>query len=477
MRNFILFSCFLSFLSVCPATAQITPDDIQNIRHSGLRVIDIQTVNNEIPTCDYAEAPEGSMGYTCINQTKVPCRICITQNDQTLYDSGDYEKSVSGATIKINGNTSTLNNNKPYKLKLQTSADLLLRGDDKYSDKKWRLIKDAVTMKTMIGLKLSELMGFDWTPAYTPCNVFLNGDYQGCYLLIESVEQNNNCRINVDTTTGYIVERDAYWWKESHYFTTDYFASSKSYRWTWKYPDEDDVTNEQEDYIIDYINQAEQSINDGTYEQYIDVESFARWILAHDILGTWDSGGSNLYVTKYDNTTDSRLQMPVLWDFDTIFGMDEAEFSRYHDRSNDFYYPDLFNNRNPRFTETYKQLWNDIKPTLFSQLSEFISAYPYSDEGKALQLSREYYTKRWDCELNTVNEDADYAINWLDKHLTSLDPMINQIVNSHFSILNSPNTQKSIYTLSGHKLSSINYKLSTINNSFYIVDGKKYLSR
>ena len=152
MRNFILLICFLSFLSVCPVTAQITADDIQDIRHSGLRVIDIQTVNDELPTCDYAEAPEGSMGYTCINQTKVPCRIVITHDDQTLYDSGDYEKSVSGATIKINGNTSTLNNNKPYKLKLQKSADLLFRGDDKYADKNWRLIKDAVTMKTMIVL-------------------------------------------------------------------------------------------------------------------------------------------------------------------------------------------------------------------------------------------------------------------------------------------------------------------------------------
>ena len=91
MRNIILLLCFLSFLSVCPVTAQITADDIQNIRHSGLRVIDIQTVNDELPTCDYAEAPEGSMGYTCINQTKVPCRVIITHDDQILYDSGDYE--------------------------------------------------------------------------------------------------------------------------------------------------------------------------------------------------------------------------------------------------------------------------------------------------------------------------------------------------------------------------------------------------
>lgn len=186
------------------------------------------------------------MGYTCINQTKVPCRVVITMLNDTLYDSGEYEKSISGATIKINGNTSSFQNNKPYKLKLQKKADLLIRNDDKYKDKNWRLLKDAYTLKTMIGLKVNELIGLPWTPRYRPCNVFLNGDYQGCYLIIESVERNSDCRLDVDKKTGYIVERDAYWWKEEHYFSTNYFEPHKGYRWTWKYPDEEDVTPEQE---------------------------------------------------------------------------------------------------------------------------------------------------------------------------------------------------------------------------------------
>jgi hypothetical protein len=67
----------------------------------------------------------------------------------------------------------------------------------------------------------------------------------------------------------------------------------------------------------------EESLVGPQYAERIDVESFARWLLAHDILGTWDSYGSNLFIARYD-TLDSKVRMPVLWDFDTIFRMEGA---------------------------------------------------------------------------------------------------------------------------------------------------------
>lgn len=445
--------------------------DFSFIKSLGLQVVNITTQNGEPPTCDYAEAPEGCMGYTCINQTKVPCRVVITMLNDTLYDSGEYEKSVSGATIKINGNTSSFQNNKPYKLKLQKKADLLIRNDDKYKDKNWRLLKDAYTLKTMIGLKVNELIGLPWTPRYRPCNVFLNGDYQGCYLIIESVERNSDCRLDVDKKTGYIVERDAYWWKEEHYFSTNYFEPYKGYRWTWKYPDEEDVTPEQENYIKNYINQAEESIKNGTYERYIDVMSFARWMLAHDIMGTWDSGGSNLYVMKYDNTENSLLQMANMWDFDTIFSVGEYKFSNYHNGDYDFYYPALFNSSNKTFIKAYQQLWNEIKPTLFEQLTDFINQYAASEEAKALQLSREQYTKRWNYELDSVDKNAQDAIAWFSTHLSFLDEAISQL-NTETSIQNihsDKDTNEQMYNLSGTKV-------NTPNRSKIIIKGhKKYI--
>jgi len=446
-----------------------TDFSFENISKIGLPVVSVITLNGEEPVCDYVTHPEGSMGESITNATKVPCRIIITKNQDILFDSGDYEKNVSGATIKINGNTGAYHDNKPYKIKLQVKEDLLLRGDKKYKDKEWRLLKDARTLNTMIGLKMNELIGMPWTPSYMPCNVFINNDYRGCYLLIESVKRNSDSRLNVDENTGFIVERDPYWWNESIYFSTDYFNMSNGYRWTWKYPDEDDVTEEITEYVQSSINRAEKSIKEGNYEQYIDVNSFVSWILAHDILGTWDSGGSNLYLMRYDN--NSLLQMANMWDFDTIFWMNKDSFSRYHTESYDYYFPLLFNNVNTTFLYAYINKWNKIKDIIPQQIIDFIKEFADSEEGKALQLSREYYTKRWNKELTTVSEDVENVTDWFNNHLPWLDTTINNMskpTGISTTYLNQNAHSSSIFDIHGKQM-------NTPQKGINIINGKKIL--
>ena len=452
-----------------------TDFSLQNICQLGLPVVSITTVDNEEPTCEYVTHPEGSMGEGITNATKVPCRIVILNGENTVYDSGDYVKGESGATIKINGNTSAYHDNKPYKIKLQAKADLLFRGNKKYKDKEWRLLKDARTLNTMIGLKMNELMGLPWTPAYQACNVFINNDYRGCYLLIESVKCNNDCRLDVDKQTGFIVERDPYWWNEDVYFDTDYFAVNNSYRWTWKYPDEDDVTEEQTLHVQACLNQAEKSIKEGNYEEKIDVNSFASWVLAHDILGTWDSGGSNLYVMKYDNTDETLLQMANMWDFDTIFSIPNGSFSRIHTGAVDFYFNALFSSNNKAFVRTYKEKWNAVKGNIAQQVIDFINQYAASEEGQALQTSREYYSARWDKELSTVSEDAEEMTEWFTNHMPLLDVAISNLDDGTSSIhdlkLNDDTDNTNItYNLKGQQV-------ITPRKGIYIVNGKKLMVR
>lgn len=455
MKRKLILLIFILFC-INEVIAQNTDFSQENIDKIGLKVIHIETENNEEPECEFAEAPEGCMGMTSINAKKVKCRIYITLKGDTLYDSEMFEKNQSGATIKINGNTSAyfaIPGNYPYKIKLQKKADLLNRNNERFDDKEWRLINDGYTLNTIIGLKISELLQFSWTPAYTPCNVFINGDYRGCYLLIESVKRNKDCRINVDKTSGYIVERDPYWWKENRFFTTNYFASSKGYRWTWKYPDEDDVLPEQEDYITQFINDTEQSILNGTYSNYIDIKSFAKWILAHDILGSKDSGGTNLYVAKYDDTPNSLLEMPVLWDFDSNFRMEPGEFSKCHNNAGDFYFYNLFNNTNNSFTSKYKELWLQIKPTLLSTITQYILSITDSEYGRALESSRMLHYNRWGyTPYETIGELAQEAINWFNNHLDKLDVNINKLADNTSISAIKTKEKFDVYNLLGNKV-------------------------
>jgi hypothetical protein len=254
----------------------------------------------------------------------------------------------------------------------------------------------------------------------------INGDYRGCYLLIETVKRNKDCRIDVDKQTGAIVERDPYWWSEDRYFSTRHLAKNNRYRWTWKYPDRDDVTTKQETYIKDYIEQAESSIKNGVYVGLIDTESFARWILTHDILGTKDSGGSNIFVSKYDNTDASRLKMPVLWDYDSNFGVEPESFSQCH-YSDSYYFPYLFNSPNKAFVNTYKKIWNEVKTTLRPQLETYLRDYLMSEEAIALNKSRDLYHERWHIYTKTPMERVVKAIEWFRDHLLLLDKEIEQM--------------------------------------------------
>ena len=134
---------------------------LSDIISKGLPVLYIQTVDSEEPTCDYVSAPAGCMGKTIANATKVPGRMVIYQHidesDSVLYDSGDYEKDVSGMTIRIRGNSSAYGTKKPYKIKLQKKKDLLFRGDEAtYKDKDWLLLKYDYLL-AMAGFKVNSM--------------------------------------------------------------------------------------------------------------------------------------------------------------------------------------------------------------------------------------------------------------------------------------------------------------------------------
>lgn len=303
----------------------------------GLPVLQIETVNHEEPAYEEADAPEGCLGAGIKNATKVPGRVVIeTLDDGIVFDSGEYLEKESGMTIKVRGNTSArYNPKKPYKIKLQKKADMLCRGNNLFRDKNWLLLR-ADNLNTVIGFKVSEILNMQWTPGYQFVNVIFNDDYRGLYLLTEAVERNTDCRIDVDKSTGFIAEFDAYWWNEDFYIPSGLYSPELSY--TFKYPDAEDITTEQANYFTSVLQSAEQAVREGGYSSVIDENSFAKYIIAMDILGNIDGAGSNLYFTKYDNTTTSLLKIDCLWDFDNILKCNDA-WSANHTH---FIFKDLF---------------------------------------------------------------------------------------------------------------------------------------
>lgn len=394
---------------------------------TGLPLAIISTINAQEPTCDYVEHPKDCLGRAIQNATKVPGRLKIAKLNQLLYDSGDYDSGKSGITMKIRGNTSAYTPKKPYKLKLQSKTDLLFRGNnEKYDDKDWLLLKyDG--LNSLIGLKVNELMNLQWTPSFSFINVIINGDYRGLYMITESVKRNEKCRLNV-SKDGFIIEYDPYWWNENiwfkSYFTDHYYNGAMNY--TFKYPDSDDIVDEQIEYISSYMDEIESRIiKNSSYEELIDVRSWASWLLAHDILGSADGAGSNIYMTKYDRTDKSLVQMANLWDFDGIYYGEN--YSTIHVWNGTFFHMFFNSWANKSFLNEYKDIWNKITPSLFDNIDIFLDSQNPA-LSKTVDLSLIYDSQRWRVNNASVGERIQYAKKWFSQRKSFLEdrlPMLN----------------------------------------------------
>ena len=432
----------LAFLlvSLTMVISSVRAVDIEELRLLKIPVMIVKTVNGEMPTCDFIEAPRGCDGITSANQTKVPARMLLMLGSDTLYDSGEYLKDVSGLTIRIRGNTSGyVRPMKPYKLKLQKKADLLSRGDDRYKDKNWVLL-NYYYYNPIVANKILDLLDFGWHPECEFVNLFLNNDYQGLYILSESIRRNADCRVNVSKNEGFLFENDPYWWNDSVY--ADAPAIDNKYKFTFKYPDPDEISKEQVNYISSLMNDVELSILDGTYPQRIDVNSFAKWLLLHDIIGTHDSGGSNMYLSLYDSLSKVRMASP--WDFDSSLNPEHKDsWSKIHE-DRIFYFPYLLSNTNTLFSEEYSHLWNSMKNDIFSEITQFLSIIKESDIAGDITTSRRYTLERWyeaDDERYSsykVEDEIEILKNWFEERKSWLDENVIEFDSGAYEITHSP---------------------------------------
>ena len=456
---------------ICGATVdqeEIIYSDVVAAAYTGLPILKIETVDHEEPTADYYKT------YTIMNATKVPSSMQIINGDgETIYNSGEYVKKESGLTIKLRGNTSAFTPKKPYKLKLQKKEDLLAnligRNDKKCKDKDWVLLKDGTSLKTFVGLTVADIAGTSWTPDFAYVNVIMNGIYRGVYMLIESVNQSEK-RVNV-ADNGYIIEVDTYYFIEPYYFRTN---SNRTI--TFKYPDEDDIEENREliTFIKNYMDEVENKIQDGNYEDYINTESFARWQLIHDILGSKDYKGSNIYMTKYDNTTPeapyedgtwSKIAMSTPWDFDGIYSMENSWAKQHYSDRN--YTTSLLTNQNSAFFDSYKEQWENIADNVWSELSAKLNDLK-NDIGEDINISRQLDAVKWNTSFKTVEQDIATAQKWFTSRTEWLNSAIDGMKKVLFPDFDNFNIIQKIYDGTDNVEYSGNI---TIKNTSSITEG------
>lgn len=418
MKRLIYVVLFFALFGHRAGAFVITPE----MQATCLRTVVISTVGGEEPVCESVVAPEGSWGIGITNVNKVPGRVLVLEPDgSAVYDSGEYLKKESGMTVKVRGNTSARFAKKPFKIKLEKKGDMMGRGDKSLNDKNWVLLTSGNNLY-QLGFLIGKWIGMSWAPACEYVHLVMNDDYRGVYILAEAVERNAECRIVTDES-GFVAERDPYWWNEDGQYLPS--GWHPQFNWTMKYPDFEDLTDATADYISEVLRNFENIITTENYEDLIDVDSFCKWLIAQDILGTSDGGGTNFYLARKDDMSSSRLYVPVLWDVDS--GEDTVDaWSNVHYES---MIAPLFNNRNTAFSRRYVELYRELSPSVWRNVESLVAELR-SGEWEGFDKAAQLNNGRWgDSAVQySSSENADHMEwwfparkKWLDKAVDALE--------------------------------------------------------
>ncbi|CAN5156628.1 hypothetical protein BH09BAC5_BH09BAC5_10220 [soil metagenome] len=244
--------------------------------------------------------------------------------------------------IEIRGNYSASLPQLPYDFETRdvngNGVDDTILGMPTEND--WCLIamyNDKSFMRNMLSYNSFSDMGH-WGPRNKLCEVVLNGEYQGVYVLTETIKRDQN-RVNIaklqvtditypNVSGGYILKTD--YWDNSNSWLLNYHPidhQNFDVHMDYFYPKPALIVPQQQTYIQTFINDYETALygpnftdTANGYRKYISVRSFMDYFLVNELSRNVDGFKKSCYFYKEkDNTTTGaigKLKAGPVWDFD-----------------------------------------------------------------------------------------------------------------------------------------------------------------
>ena len=252
------------------------------------------------------------------NEDYVNCKVSLCA-DETSYSFENLE-----AGIRLRGNDTRLYYpKKPYRIKFDKKISIY--GEQK--NKSWVLLalyNDYSLIKDYMAFSMADkVMEEDFVPSHNFVDLYLNGEYQGVYLLTDQVNEKSG-RLDVEcdftensTEVPFFVELDHRAPEEGEE-GKDWFAIGDKY-YAIKYPSADErYTKEQFEYIEAYIKKVDSlmkkpNVTINELEEYIDVDSFVNYYIVQEAMGQMEINWKSVYMSK---SVDGKLKMGPVWDFD-----------------------------------------------------------------------------------------------------------------------------------------------------------------
>ena len=256
----------------------------------------------------------------------------------TIPAAATPELALTGK-IRGRGNVTWLQPKKPYKVQLAKDSAYAALADvlGMPKSRNWALLADYLDrslMRNQLAFTLgnSSLFaeGLKYTPQTVRVEVWLNGEYEGLYTLVQDVRVDTD-RLDLktmganDVDGGYLVEVD--WPLDcyndgainlQHHTPQDVHVCLKT-------PDETAATPAQVAWIGHYIDAAERDLYERNATDRLNLTSYADWYLLNEYLRNYDAAFfSSDYMWKDTAAAaipgDRLLNMGPIWDFDISAG-------------------------------------------------------------------------------------------------------------------------------------------------------------
>lgn len=352
-----------------------------------------------------------------------------------------YDTVVSDGKIRGRGNATWKDYpKKPYRIKFSSKESPFGFS----SNKDWVLLaeyNDHSFLRLPYMCEVSKAAGMQYTINYQHVNLYLNGEYQGLYILTDQVKVGKN-RVNVEDD-GFLIEEDKYYNQESLWFST-----LAGFNYSFKYPDADDGAivwgDDNYNYITGFFSELETALSNivvapDAVASKVDYTSFAKWYLIQELTGNWEP--NRFYVLE---SRSSKLKMFPAWDPEWSMGLakndnpdnphgwffppelpdNEAVIWRTRQ-----YYPWLFND--PTFISILKSEWvsmrsnltlvstriNEVVAEISAAQSENFAKWPTLNECHGAALIA---LGSWEAEVEYVKSFFVNRVLWMDTFLSSL---------------------------------------------------------
>ena len=429
-------------------TKEIKTEDGEEF-NTHLPLISIETGGQAIP----GEARDGST---------IQANIKIFDDEQKNNYLSDTPKQETLANIRYRGASSMDFDKKGYLLKFikENGEDNNINALGMGKESEWILngpFIDKTLIRNYMWYNISaEIM--EYAPEVRFCELFLDDEYQGVYILVESIKRGENNRVEIskydnnDPFTSYIIRLDrgsSTEIKNIRNFTKYTLKMGETLGIDIRYPGTNYLTTEINKYISEDFSKFEKalySFDYKKYSEYIDVDSFVDYFIINEFTQNYDAGNLSTFLYK---DVRGKLKM-VVWDCNSVCGnyRNSNINAKDFDFQNNLWFEMLL--KDPYFVDKIIERYYELRKTYLNEeylLNYIDEAIYYLGDAKNRNFEVWGYTFEPENDLfpegrkigsfeQAVSQYKDFIIKrgkWLDENIEQLKQFCHPSVNKKYN--------------------------------------------